>query len=191
MASDPDDYYNRFRKVFTDDFGFSRKFKREIDKILMGNLAKIKDYEAHENEKDWLNDAQGLDRTIHFPKVDVGIRVRRDKPYYISKAEFTIDFKEWNNKEYPHYYLYGYGNEQTRKLRFYMLFDYRNFRRLVDAGKIKAVIERNKKHSSVYFKCFKLRKIFENHATVGVGGEKKLIQEILGMSIQPVRLDHF
>lgn len=175
-----DDYRDRFKLVFNGDFRFSRIFRKDVDSILLQNLTKIKDHEFRKTEHDQQKDSDGADRTVFFPEISVGVRVRRDKPRYIKYADFTVDLKEWRKEKQPNYYFYGYGNSEKRLLRFYALFDYKRFLRKVAEGQIPKSLQKNWEHSLVYFYAFPLKRIFETGCMIDFGGEPELIRQLLG-----------
>lgn len=181
MSSDEndfDDYFKQFKRAFDNDFGFSRQFKKAADKILLQNLAEMKDHEYRETESDVLADSKGADRTVKVPPIAIGVRVRREN--YLHFADFTIDTKEWGNGTYPSFYLYGYGNEETKTFSFYMLWHHKEFIKLAKKGKIKSSVERNQKHSTVHFLAFSLKDIFDKCAVLDFGGTPDAIRQILG-----------
>lgn len=172
------DYFNHFQRVFDDDFGFSRKFKKTADKILLANLVEMRDHEQRETEEDIIADTNGADRTIQLSPKPIGVRVRREK--YLHFADFTIDTKEWTKTKHPHFYLYAYGNPATKQFLFYMLWYYKEFKKLVTDGKIKPSMEKNKTHSTVKFLAFPLKEIFDKCSVLDFGGTPEAIRKILG-----------
>jgi hypothetical protein len=174
-----DEYKEHFNFIFTQDVAFSQLFRHTARQIIVKNLALIIDHERHEKEDDWQKDLQGIDMTV---KVDlpIGLRVRRDKPKYIAWADFSVDDKEFAEGK-SKYYVFGYGNEQTKQLRFYILFNYQKFKELVLKGIIKRHDRRrNKPHSLVYANYYKIKDLYKNNLIMDYDGESDLIEQILG-----------
>ena len=172
MASDSfdlDEYKRQFEVVFNDDFGFSRRFAKDIDQILCRNLARIKDFEAHETEEDKQIDIEGIDRRLSV-NTSVGVRIRRLP--YIRYKDFTIDTKEFGSPPYPKYYFYGYGDDETTGIAYYILFDFEQFIKLAKSGKIKGKLQKNEQHSKVYFLAFPIPEIMAKCRIVDHNGER-------------------
>ena len=177
MASD--DYRRHFEVIFNQDFGFSRKFSRHANDILVRNLVEINDHEKRLTKEDCVKDSEGKDRSISVPKTTYGLRIRRSN--WIPKAEFTMDTKEWENTTNPDYYVFGYADTLEKELLFHMLWDQRQFLRLARGGKIKHGLEQDKKHSLVSFLTFKLKDIYDQCDILECGGTfPETIREILG-----------
>lgn len=167
---DLDEYKRQFQTVFNTDFAFSRRFAKEIDHILCRNLATIKDFEAHETEQDKQTDIDGIDREISISPISVGVRIRR-LPYFRYR-DFTIDTKEFSSPPYPKYYFYGYGDDETTGIAFYVLFDFQQFMKLAKSGKMKGQLRKNKTHSRVDFLAFPLKDIMTNCRVIDHNGSK-------------------
>jgi len=167
-----EDYKKRFQVIFTTDFGFSQKFKQQIDSILSCNISYIIDHEQHEMKEDEIADKQGFDRTLKVPEIRFGARIRRAD--YQHFWEFTVDEQEWGKESCPQFYVFGYGeldnNEKAKPLTSYILFSYRKFRKLAKDGVIKHSIQRNTKHSLVRFLCFSIDDIFKHKLVIDWGG---------------------
>jgi len=175
-----DEYKEYFEPIFRIDCKFSQQFMPLANQILLKNIATIYNHERHETPQDKENDLRGRDRTIVFPKLPCGIRVRRDKPKYLSEGDFTIDTKEWQINLDDKYYVYGYGIENPIKFRLWVLIDYQGLRKAEKAGKICGKLMSNRDHSFVDFWCFKLSEMFKLGLILDWNGEKELIEQILG-----------
>ena len=165
-----DEYKRHFQTVFDDDFGFSRRFKKEVDQILCRNLATMKDYEQHETEQDKQKDISGTDRGLSPPLIPIGVRIRRLP--YIRYKDFTIDTKEFAAPSHPKYYFYGYGDDETTGIAFYILFDFEQFMKLAKSGKLKGKLQKNEKHSKVYFLAFPIPEIMAKCRILDHNGAK-------------------
>jgi len=172
-----DDYYNRYKFIFSKDFGYSRGFSKSANDIIMRNLAEIHDHEKRITEQDESKDSQGADRTIKIPPFTCGVRVRR--PNYVEFGDFTMDTKEFANVNQPNYYIAGYGREDEKTFSFYMLWNQRQFIKLAKENKIKHTIEQNKKHSGVQFFAFKFKDIFDQCHILECGGDSDIIRQVL------------
>jgi len=176
-----EEYKKYFESIFISDTGFSEQFRPLAKRILLQNVAIIYDHERHETKEDKQKDLQGIDDTIRINcKVPCALRVRRDKPKYIAKGDFTIDTKEWRIGIEKRYYVYGYGIQKPPRFRLYVFFDYSALKKAERLGKIKGKLEHNYDHSRVPFWCFKLSEMFEIGLILDWGGEKQLIEQILG-----------
>jgi len=170
------EYQERYREIFEIDFRFSRDFASEIDKLVLQHLSIVRDYERRETEIDKIRDSQGIDREISA-KFTFGSRIRRSNA--LKWREFTVDTKEWNLSTYPNYYFFAYTDHVKHKILFWMIFDYRKLRKLVEEGKIKYGIEQNDEHSGVPFLTFKLKDIFDSHLVIAFGGERSISIELV------------
>ena len=178
VFSSLDEYKAYFKAIFTIDSKFSQKFKKEIDQIILRNLVEIRDHETQPSESDRLKDLSGFDRTIKVAPTTMGRRIRRE--CWISKAEFTMDTKEWASPTQPQYYIFGYGNETTHHLSFYILWNHKEFMSLAKKNAIKHGMEKNKRHSRVQFLTFSLKKIFDKCHILDFGGTPEAIRMVLG-----------
>jgi len=177
MENDLEEYYNRYKLVFTKDFGYSRGFTQSVNAIIMRNLAEIHDHEKRTTEQDQIKDSQGADRTIKIPAFTCGIRVRR--PTYVKFADFTMDTKEYTNLKQPEYYIAGYGRLDRKTLSFYMFWNQRQFIKLARENKIKHSVECNKEHSGVSFLAWKFQDIFDRCEILECGGDPETIRQVL------------
>jgi len=175
MASE--DYFSKYAEPFRTDLHFSRDYSADADRIVWTHIATIHDYEKHDTPEDKQMDLAGYDREIRLPRY--GIRVRREK--WITKAEFTVDIKEWALKiKHPRkYYFFGYTSSIKHALKFWMIFDYKKFKKLATEGKIKYGQETNREHSAVDFLTFKIKDIFNHRLVLCYGGDKETIQQIV------------
>jgi hypothetical protein len=176
-----DEYKEHFHFIFTADIAFSRLFTLAANQIIVKNFALLVNHERHETENDLQKDLQGIDRSVKLPNLEgFGLRVRRDKPNYIAWADFTVDDKEWIEGK-SKYYVYGYGNSETKQFRFYILFNYQKLKELVEKATIKRRDRRpNKDHSRVYLNCYGIKDLYNNDLILDYGGEPDLIEQILG-----------
>jgi len=167
-----------FEDVFQNDLAYSRKFAKSANAVVMRSLAEIYDHEKRLTNEDCLKDAQGADRTIKIQPFTCGVRVRR--PSYVHFGDFTMDTKEYAKPEQPHYYISGYGRKDESSFAFYMLWDQKQFIKLAKENKIKHTLERNKKHSRVWFLAFKFKDVFDQCDILETGGDLDIIRQVLG-----------
>jgi len=172
-----DEYREAFEKVFTNDLAFSRKFSDIIDKILLKNLAQIRNHEKRKTNEDIKADNLGYDRTIYVPKIPIGVRMRRE--FYWNYFDFTVDTKEWNRSTYPNFYFYGYGNEDSLKIKFYILFNYKEFKCLVEKKLIEGKLCKNTEHSLVLFWAFSLTDILKKCKVIDYEGDIPSLEDFV------------
>jgi len=184
MASNADEYYNRYKLIFAGDFSYSRKFAKCANAIIMRNIAEIHDHEKRMTEQDKEKDLYGADRTITVAPFTCGLRVRRLQ--YLKFAEFTMDTKEFAKKSQPDYYIWGYGNDHEDSLLFYMFWNHRQFMKLARENAIKHGIEQNSKHSAVQFLTFKATDIFDKCDILECGGKAETIRQVLNNRQVPI-----
>ena len=172
-----DEYLEKYKDIFREDYEFSKAFTPELHKLIISSVAKIYDYERHENPRDLEFDKKGYDAKLTIPGNPFwGKRVRRlDK---VKFQDFTIDRKEWSVSK-AKYYIYAYASEQPKKIYFYMIFDFAKLKKLAKEGKIKLKLEKNDKHSNVYFWAIKIHDIFRNGLVIDYGGEIEFVKNIV------------
>lgn len=181
-----EEYLNHFKLIFHKDVGFSRKFTSQVNNIIRKNFAKILDHERHDTDEDKQKDLAGIDRTIHIPKMDIPIGVRIRREYALDWCEYTVDLKEYSNKNQPSYYFIGFAdkkssipNSKEANLRLWVLFNYRKFIELAKSGILKPKLCKNKRHSTVYFYAFSLKQICTKCPIIDISGEKDFIRNIM------------
>lgn len=154
-----EDYKKRYEVAFQGDVKFSQEFMPDIQAILNEiNFPK----EIQDNMGTELN-SHGYDLTIK--PIQIGVRIRRFK--YLSYDQFTQDDKERATMTCD-YYFFGYADQDETGLVSYMVFDYKDYERqrgerLWGTENIPCVDRRqNKKHSLVYFNCYRNNDILKH-----------------------------
>lgn len=153
-----EEYKTEFEVMWQADLGLSRKFMSEILSIL--EKIDFQDTVIRNNEGTEL-DLQGSDLTLLPSRpLQIGVRVRRN--YAVKWDQFTQDDKERTAMNCDVYFL-GYADEQEERLVSYMVWDGNEYARKRDSGVIPlASRQQNKKHSKVFFNCYRNRDIAEN-----------------------------
>jgi hypothetical protein len=150
-------YKKKYNVVFTQDVEISRKFMPKVYEILDGiNFPK----EIRNNEGTEL-DLRGYDLTIK--PIQLGIRVRRF--YAVKWDQFTQDDKERQTMSCDYYFL-GYITSDESGLYSFIVFDGKDYEQKRDAEEIPvADRQKNGKHSSVWFNCYRISDIV-NHCRI-------------------------
>ncbi len=161
MSDLSENYKEKYKIIWLDDFGFSQKFTPQIKEI----ISKLPLPKNIQDNLGTQKDRDGSDLTVR--PLEIGVRVRRAS--YTHFDEYTEDDKERDTMK-PDIGIYGYATPDESKLQSLIVFDHHDFRKARKRGLLKSTRNRNTKHSLVWFTCYPISDIIEHCKIYGIGG---------------------